>query len=363
MPEREKTFFQTLHGHVKKHWLTVSFLLGFITDFIMLNRVDGLSDNLILLGYVTLTVIFILLFYSGVAERWGTKTSRFFRNHMPKLMQYALGGLLSGMFIFYGRSGDWINGLPFLLIIVAVVIGNETVHKRSDRLVFHLVTFYIGLFSYLVLVLPVIFGVMGDFMFTMSGFVSLILITIVIQLVYRIVPNFLRINLRRIILVIGIIYIAFNSLYFTSAIPPIPLSLSKLSMAHSVTKVDNGSYRVVSERQPWYTELPFLTPTLHLADGSLSCFARVYAPAKIHTDIYHRWEYKNTNGDWVQKSRIQYPISGVNPNGYRGYTTITANSDGLWRCSVETARGQVLGRTTVRVQLGGTVRSLVTRTE
>jgi len=362
MSERSQKFSH-LYAHLKKHWVTLSFILGFLSDFLMLNRIDSLFDQLIELTYSIITAVAILLFYVGVAERWGPRTSRFLRDYMPEVIQFTLGGVLSGMFIFYGRSGDWINGLPFLLIILFVVFGNELVHKRSDRLVFHIATFYIAIFSYVVLLLPIVFGVMGDIMFLLSGFVSLILITILIQLLYRIIPNFLRVNIRRIILVIGVIYISFNSLYFTSSIPPIPLSLNKLEIAQSVTKVDDGSYRVVMETAPWWTELPFIHPTLHLSDGSLSCFARVYAPARFNTEIFHRWEHKDANGTWIQKARIQYPISGVNRNGYRGYTTITATDNGLWRCNVETARGQILGRTTVNVQLGGAVRGLVTQTE
>ena len=49
--------------------------------------------------------------------------------------------------------------------------------------------------------------------------------------------------------------------------------------------------------------------------------------------------------------------------GYRGFTQISGFSGGTWRCSVETERGQVLGRYVVEVKDTGTRGELVTRIE
>ena len=358
-----KKRFKKLYEEFKHHWLTLSFVFGFANDFVLLNRVDSLSDNLILAAYILLATISLVLFYVGIAQRWGDKVSAWLREYMPGVMQYSFGGIFSGMLIFYGRSGDWITSAPFLLLILSVILGNELVHKRSDRLVYHIAIYFIGVFSYVVLLLPIVFGVMGDAMFFLSGLVALVVVTILFQLLYRVIPNFVRVNTRRIILVIGAIYTTFNVLYFTAVLPPIPLSLTKLEMVHSVVKQGDGSYRVVTESQAWWRQLPFMRPQLHPADDSLSCFARVYAPAKLTTEIYHRWEYKDATGNWVQKGRIPYPIAGTNVGGYRGYTTVSGVTSGTWRCSVETKRGQVLGRSTVVVQRGGTPQNLVTQSE
>ena len=358
-----KKKIRKVYEEFKHHWLTLSFVVGFANDFILLNRVDSLSDNLILAAYVLLATLSLVLFYVGVAQRWGDRFSAWLRQYMPGVMQYSFGGIFSGMLIFYGRSGDWITSAPFLLLIISVVIGNERVHKRSDRLVYHIAIYFIGVFSYVVLLLPIVFGVMGDVMFFLSGIVALIVVTILFQLLYRVIPNFVRVNTRRIILVIGAIYTTFNVLYFTAVLPPIPLSLTKLETVHSVEKIEDGSYRIVTEEQAWWRQLPFMRAELHPGSDSLSCFARVYAPAKLTTEIYHRWEYKDAAGNWVQKGRIPYPIAGTNVGGYRGYTTISGVTSGTWRCSVETKRGQVLGRSTVVVERGGTPQNLVTQSE
>ncbi|MCA9359702.1 DUF2914 domain-containing protein [Candidatus Nomurabacteria bacterium] len=337
----------TLFRFVAHHWLTLGFVLGFITDMILLNRIDDLVDNLILLFYVLLATTAMLLLYVGVAERAPSFLSNFFKKYSPILMQYAFGGLLSGMLIFYGRSGDWLASAPFLLLILGVILGNEFVGKRSDRLVYNLALYFIGLFSYVVLVIPVLTGLMGDWVFVVSGIIALMMVTFVIRILHWIVPNFMEANVGRVILVIGFIYIGFNTLYFTSLIPPIPLSLTDLEIVQSVNRLESGGYRVVTELQPWYRSIPFIHPVIHPTGNSIACFARVYAPTKLSTKIYHRWEYKDEAGVWRQHFRFGYDISGINKGGYGGYTVADSFFSGVWRCSVETERGQVLGREVV----------------
>jgi len=332
----------------KRHWLTLGFVLGFITDLILLNRVDDLVDNLILLFYVLLATTAMFLLYLGVAERAPRFMAGWLKKYSPILMQYAFGGLLSGMLIFYGRSGDWLASAPFLLLILGVILGNEFVGKRSDRLVYNLALYFIGLYSYIVLVIPVITGRMGDWIFIFSGILALFIVSIVVKALHYIVPNFMFVNQKRVIVTIGFIYITFNSLYFTSLIPPIPLSLTELEIVHSAERVEEvGGYQIVSQVQPWY--LPFIKPVINPVNSSIACFARVYAPTRLETKIFHRWEYKDEVGNWQQFFRFGYDISGVNDGGYGGYTVNDSFFDGVWRCSVETPRGQVLGRQVVKI--------------
>ena len=208
---------------------------------------------------------------------------------------------------------------------------------------------------------PVVLGKMGDGIFILSGLIALAIVVCVVQLLYRIVPNFMMTNTKRIILTMGFVYIGFNSLYFANIIPPIPLSLTKLEVTHGVVRLETGDYRVVYEEQPWWRAA--LPPVIH-PSGTVACFARVYAPTKLSTNIYHRWEFKNTEGKWQEHARISYQVlSSGTLAGYRGYTQIASFSDGEWRCSVETARGAVLGRETFYIKASGTPGTLVTRIE
>lgn len=356
----EKERQEKLRSVVRRYWLTISFVLGFFTDLILLNQIDSLVDNLVLLTYALLASFSLVFFYLGISRKGPSSVNDKLIRYMPLTMQYSFGGLLSGMLIFYGRSGDWFNSAPYLLLIIAVIIGNELVSKRSDKLVFHLTLYFIGLFSYVVLVIPVIFGVMGDLIFLISGVVALLVVFGLVQVLRKIVPNFIFQNTKRIILAIGFTYIGLNSLYFANIIPPIPLSLTELEIYQSVSALEAGSYRVVEEQQPFWRRLPLVQDIIHPVDGTIACFARVYAPTRLSTDIYHRWEYKPVGGDWSEGFQLSYPISGANRNGYRGRTVVTAHTPGEWRCNVETPRGQLLGRVTVTVA-EGPAGELVTR--
>jgi len=355
--------YRTLKIFLTRNWLTVAFIGGFVTDLLLLNRVDDILDNVILLTYVTLATGSLILFYAGVAERLGTQLSQLTVKYGPILMQYAFGGLLSGMLIFYGRSGDWLTSAPFLILILIVIVGNEVLEKRSDTLVYRLALYFIGLFSYVVLVLPVILGKMGDGVFILSGLLALIITSGVIKILFRFVPNFLQQNIRRIIILISILYVSMTGLYFFNLIPPIPLSLTQLDIVESVYRDAQGVYRVSDERQPWYRRLPLVRDRIVPDGSSIACFARVYAPTRLETKIFHRWEYKNEQGDWEEAFRFGYDITGENKGGYGGYTVLNPVTDGVWRCGVENERGQVLGRTTIRVRSDIEGKETVTRLE
>jgi hypothetical protein len=355
--------FSKIAGTISRNWLTFAFIGGFITDLLLLNRIDDIVDNLILLTYVVLATVSLLMFYAGVAERFPYRVSRVVQKYAPIVLQYSFGGLLSGMLIFYGRSGDWLASAPFFILILVVIIGNELLEKRSDRLLYYIALYFIGIFSYVVLVLPVLLGRMGDGIFILSGLLALLFVSGVIRMLYSIVPNFMQSNTRRVILMLSTLYISLTALYFFNLIPPIPLSLTELDIVQSVVRDSNGDYRIVDEEQPWYRQIPLVRNELHPTGRSIACFARVYAPTRLETRIYHRWEFKDAAGDWQEAFRFGYPITGENRGGYRGFTRLESFRDGIWRCGVENERGQVLGRTIVRINTTDPARAMVTRIE
>ncbi|MCB9810613.1 MAG: DUF2914 domain-containing protein [Candidatus Nomurabacteria bacterium] len=348
----------------KSHWLTVVFLFGFVTDYLLLNRIDDKLDNFILLTYVVLATASLLLFYLGVAGRLGDWWTAKLRHYMPMLMQYSFGGLLSGMLIFYGRSGDFISSAPFFALIIGVIAVNELVKKQSERLVYNLAVYFVGVFSYFVLVVPVLVGEMSNLIFFGSGLLALLDVSLTIHTLSRIIPNFINLQKRLLVFTIASLYAVFNGFYFLNIIPPIPLSLTELNIYQSVDRSSLGDYRITKEKQSWFEYLPFVPDYFHpVAGQGATCFARVYAPTKLTTEIVHRWEYVDKNGDWQEHFSRSYKITGENKNGYRGYTTVTSVHDGKWRCIVENKRGQVLGKKTFVIDSTKSPQGLVTVVE
>ncbi len=349
--------------HLKRHWLTVAFFLGFIVDNLTLNRVDQLFDNVLLFSYVALAMLGILFLYAATAGKLPESITPHARKFTPLIVQYAFGGLLSGMLIFYGRSGDWTESWPFLLIILAVIYFNETIHDRASRLVFNLSMLFVGLFSYVVLVVPVATGYMGPWVFLGSGLLALVIMRFFLYALRAVIPNFFDLQKRSVVFVIGLIFAAFNFLYFTNIIPPIPLSLKEVGIYHSLLRFDDGTYELKYEKGSWWQFWKRSDTVFHPGKGGdIFCFAKVFAPTRIATDIYHGWDYYDEEKkEWVRRSRLSYTISGGRDDGYRGYTQISNFKDGKWRCSVETARGQVLGRENFTVDSSKPVGELATK--
>ncbi len=347
---------------VRNHFLTTMFVLGFLLDNLTLNRVDQAFDNFVLAAYVVLAMTAIVLHYAGIAERLTRPLNNFARNWAPGLMQYAFGGLLSGMLIFYGRSSALFESWPYILMILLAILGNETIKNRDQRLVYNLAIFFIGMFSYVVLMVPVWTGKMGPGVFIGSGLLALVIMYWFFKLLVWTVPNFILLQKRTVVFTIGLIYVVFNVFYFANIIPPIPLSLVSLGIYHSVVKFDDGRYQLTYEEPPWWLPLRKANGTFHYSAGdNMFCYASVFAPTKLAIDIYHKWEYYDDGqGKWMEHARLPYPIKGGRDDGFRGYTVIESVRAGEWRCTVETERGQALGREVFEV-VQGAKGELVTR--
>lgn len=351
--------------HLRRHWLTVAFIGGFLTDLLLLNRVDSLFDNLVLLMYVLLAMISIIALYAAAAGKLPESVTPYLRTYAPLVMQYGFGGLMSGMLIFYGRSASIVDSWPFLLIIAVLIYLNETVRDRSGRLVLTLSMFFVGLFSYVILVIPTFTGYMGAWVFLGSGILALLVMYGFLRILGLVIPNFLALQMRTVVFTIGSIFAALNFLYFLNIIPPIPLSIKDIGIYHSVVYFpDRLEYQLEYEDGPWWHAWKRSDTAFHpTPGGNAFCFAKVFTPTRLNTDIYHRWEYKDPDEGWVTHARVHYPIFGGRDDGYRGYTQIGSFRDGTWRCTVETARGQVLGREKFRIDSSRPPEELVTRVD
>lgn len=352
--------------HVKRHGLTVSFFFGFIVDSLTLNRVDHVFDNIVLAWYIVLAMASMLILYAATAgkmpEKILEKYGWYLREWSPLVIQYALGGLLSGMLIFYSRSGSWWASWPFLLVILGVMVGNERLTRRGEWLLLNLTMLFVGVFSYAALIVPVVLGKMGAWIFLLSGVLALVVMYGFARLLMLIVPNFMKANMRMITFTLLITYVILNVLYFTNAIPPIPLSLKELGVYHNVEKLEGGSYALTYEKGKWYEPFKDSDTTFHYQTGDMIyCFASVFAPTRLSAEIFHRWEYYVLEDhEWRTHSRLSYGIDGGRDGGFRGFSWVRHPTEGTWRCNVETARKQVLGSETFKVVNGSVPQGLVT---
>lgn len=342
---------------------TVAFLFGFVFDNLTLTRIDLLRDNLILFAHLTIvafSIIVINLFDGEVLRGRFWERGRYW---LPILMQFSFGGLFSGFFVFYARSSSFAASWLFLLFLVGLLVGNEFFRNRYLRMNFQISMFYAAIFAYMIFFVPVVVGRMGGWVFLLSGLVSLLLISLLLYALRRFIPH--RIEAARNLLAVSIggIFLLMNLLYFFNVIPPIPLSLKKVDVYHFLTPAVGGGYEAKYEDEPWHAFLQRYK-RVHLRGGSsLYVYSAIFAPTRLSISVVHHWQYfDEVKDEWVTSSKIGFPISGGRDGGYRGYTKKSNPKPGWWRVSVETERGQSLGRIKFKVEETENLPPLQTKT-
>jgi len=184
---------------------------------------------------------------------------------------------------------------------------------------------------------------MGALIFILSGITSLVVIWLVIKALELLTGGATKPYQSKMKVSIVGIFLAFNVLYFTNIIPPIPLSLKELNVHYAVER-EGQNYIVYSENTKWY-EFYKRSKFSHISGESLSAFSAVFAPTRLTSTISHKWSYFDEEEDnWVLLAKISFHISGGRDGGYRGYSVKKNVFPGLWRVDVVTERDQILGR-------------------
>ena len=329
----------------------VAFVIGFVFDSITFTRVDFLFDHVILIGHLLIAASGITLVNAYASGRLRGEFMARFALFYPLAIQFSFGALFSGFTVLFSRSGSIAGSWPFLLILAVILVGNEFFRERYKRFIFHIGIYFVALFSYAIIVVPVLLRDIGPWIFVLSGIASILAIAFLAAILAFVAPAIIRENRMRLIGTIGGIYLVFTLFYFTNVIPPVPLTLKHLGIYHSLERLDNGKYRLEYEDAPWYAFFDGASSTIHWMPGKkIIAFSSVFAPTDINTKIVHRWlYYDEAVGRWVERSTIGFTMKGGRDTGYRGYSEKKAITPGKWRVEVRTDRGELLGRTTFEV--------------
>ncbi len=329
---------------------TMSFVIGFVLDIFTLGRVDRFFDNLVLVSYFLLAALGIIVinFY------WGGKIKYVFFERivlwLPFIIQFAFGGLLSGLVVFYGKSASWFFSWPFMFLLLVVFVGNERFRSRYTRLAFQITFLYLILFLLLIFYVPLIVGKMGSLIFLLSGIFSLILIVLFMKIIERGRPLQVRQFIVNISGGIGAVFIILNVFYFTNIIPPLPLSLKEIAVYNSVAG-SLGEYRF-EEVSRLGCKFCLRKKIYATKDQSLAVYSAIFAPTRLTTGVFHEWsKYSEAKSSWEVRARVPYAIQGGREEGFRGFTQKSAVGPGLWRVRVRTISGQVIGSITFEVLL------------
>lgn len=347
------------------HWYEryvspVALLGGFLLDtFIFLDRIDSLQSYVLLSSYMVLAAAGIMVVHLISTGRFKGWLALRIAPFAPVFIQFAFGGLFSGFLAVYSRSASVAVSWIFVIVLAALLVGNERFRAQYMKLPFQIGVYFIVLFSFLIFLLPIVFERIGPAMFILSGVASLVVITLFISLLYKVVPQVVHDERTRVARTVASIFVLFNVLYFTNAIPPLPLALKEAGVYHNVMR-ENDEYVLTAEQVPWYKRYLLYNTTFHRASGEKAyVFTAIYTPRGLSTLVIHQWQRKNESGDWITESVVPFTISGGREEGYRGYSSKSALANGAWRVNVLTKSGQVIGRVSFTVVPASSAPTLV----
>jgi hypothetical protein len=344
MMRKISTFFQE-----NEKWLTPTALLGgFIIDSLTLRQSDLLLENILLTLYFVAAFGGVLVWHTLEAKKTKSVSHTETQSIIFLITQFVFGGLFSSLTVFYIKSASFFASWPFLLVLFGGMIATEYFKKHFTQFIVQLATLYLLLFTYLIMIIPLIFRAINMWIFLLSGILSLLVVFGYIFIFQGFVPDLLKNKQKYLFGVVGGVYLLMNIFYFTNLIPPIPLVLR-----------DSGVYQKIERNSGVYTFSNFenrfsikdLKQEYIVPAGSpVYFFSSIYAPVKFKQKIVHEWQRENNNGDWTTISTVDFPIYGGNSAGYRGYSISSKVSQGTYRILVKTDGGQVLGGKTFVVR-------------
>ena len=324
---------------------SLSLVGGFICDAVALKRVDFFWENFWVIVHILIVAIFIVLLNLQENEAMDEKDAT--RRHFwyINILQFFFGGLFSTFLVFYFKSGTILIAWPFLLMLLAAFIANESLKGHYARIVFQIALFYLSILSFAIFIVPIFFHRIGRDIFLISDAASLIVLGIFLLTLWLFAKEKFKKSKYALIYAVAGIFFLVNILYFGNLIPPIPLSLKDAGMYHSLFRDNMGNYQVENEDQGRFAFFT-LIPKIHLRLGEpLFAFSAIFSPTSFDTNIIHEWQkYDKNVGGWRTQSKINLSAVGGRDAGYRTYSMKNNLSAGKWRVNVETSDGQIIGR-------------------
>ena len=324
-------------------------VLGLVVDFVTFRSIKLETAFTILIVYLIVAGLAIAYFNTpgSLSPQAGGKARNFFLRYLrlvtPLIIQFTFGALLSASLIFYWFSGSFSASWPIILIIAILMASNDVLRHHYLKPIVQISVYFFILFSIGSLILPYLLNSVDAGVFILAGATSLVVILAYIAVLSKYLTPIKKVRPRLLFSVV-IIFLSINGLYLLNVIPPIPLSLREAGVYHSVERVDDG-YLLIGEEES-FLERFLPGTTVHIEPGQrIYIYSSIFAPTELNTVIVHEWQFYNPDErEWITRSMPSFPIVGGRGEGYRGYSFSSNIKAGEWRVSIETKRGQVLGR-------------------
>jgi len=335
---------RNFYGRFERPISSFSLVFGFVFDAFTLRRVDTLFENLWILGHLIIIAVFIILIHIRESEVGDEKNPGKAHFWYVNILQFVFGGILSAYLVFYFRSTDIFATWPFLALLAGAFIANESMKRHYVRFYFQITLFFLSVYSFSIYLVPVVLHRIGDWVFLLSGLLSLVFIVVFILLLFYFIKDKFKESKKLIFFLVAGIFIAVNILYFTNLIPPIPLSLKDGGMYHSVQKNGDGNYDVTYEDYGWRGYFKLYPDFNETPEAPVYAFSAIFSPKNLNITIFHEWQhYDEVQNKWTTERTISLPVVGGRDGGFRTYSVRSNLDPGKWRVNIKTEQGQTIG--------------------
>lgn len=340
---RESQAFMRSKAFLKRYerWFMPAMLVGgTATDAVQFHFLQVQTTFLISGIYAVICAVCMILMSVTCAET--NRVGRYAQLAAPFLQQFTLGALLSTSLLFYWFSGTVEISWPVIAIVALLMVSNEVFRDFVKKPVVQVAMLYFALFSLSATLAAYVFNSLSPWVFVVGGVASLLVMAAFLVVFLRAGKLFTQ--QKRMWLAVTGVFALMNICYFLNVIPPIPLSLRDTGLYYSLTRT-GGDYIWEGEEETWLERL-IPGQTLHMVAGEpLYVYTAIFAPAELTATMVHRWErYDTEEKKWVVADRLSFALIGGRQDGFRGYSVKRSLGEGKWRVTVETDRGQVLGR-------------------
>lgn len=340
-PTRVTTWYEKYERKIASFFLVG----GFIVDWMTLQRVDTLWENIWIIGHIVMIGTFIVLVHRYDEAVPGDGQINLVSFWFTNILQFFFGGILSVFLVFYFRSAELSTSWLFIMMLLLIFWANESLKQHLARLTFQLSLYFFVLFCSFIFLVPVVVHKIGAWIFILSGLLSLLCMILFLHIFVRFTKEKFYASRKSATASVLGIFVLMNVFYFTNLIPPIPLSLKDSGIYHSVQRGSNDSYTAKYEDFGWRSFLQIYKSHHYVVGSEVYAYSAIFSPTSLNINVIHEWQkYDDENKEWVDYGRLNLPVVGGRDNGFRTYSIKTGLTPGLWRVNVKTTGGQVIGR-------------------
>jgi hypothetical protein len=328
-----------------ERWIPIAFfVLGFCFDALVLRRIDEPITILQQAAYILVCTFLISIeLVEHIREFHPPKFIAKIWLYREALLHFLMGTLLNAYTIFYFKSASAITSFVYIGLLVALLILNEFKKFGRFQTQVHIGILSLCLISYLVLLMPLLFGFIGGIPFLVGNLVALLLLFGYRRLMTSRLTENAALVRSHIFIPFAIVQATFIVLYMLHILPPVPLSVSFMGIYHDVKKTEN-EYQLTyfrSDTKFWqHGDQTFLARQ----GDTIYCFVRIFAPTRFKDQLQVRWLYKDPRLGWQSADAIPLSIVGGREEGFRGVTKKNNYQPGDWRVQIETTDEREIGR-------------------